>query len=237
MSSARSRPEENGVEDPVWSLAARVMRRQPGSRRRTLIAVLLVAAVAAFVYGFLSIGRFLAHQDPLEPADAIFVFAGTRVERPLEAADLYKAHYAPTVVLTVALSESAAVEEAGRRGITVTSDIDEIRTLLVRLGVPAEVILIPERIHDNTAAEANTLRALAVSHGWQRVIVVSSMYHLRRVSLATRRALRGTGVRVIARGSRYDPSTPDRWWQRRADVRWLFSEVPKLAAYAAGVGE
>jgi hypothetical protein len=56
------------------------------------------------------------------------------------------------------------------------------------------------------------------------------------VAVATRRALRGTTVQVIVRGSRYDPATPDRWWQRRADIRWLASEVPKLVAYAAGAG-
>jgi hypothetical protein len=56
------------------------------------------------------------------------------------------------------------------------------------------------------------------------------------VALASRRALSGTGVQLIMRASRYDPSTPDHWWRRRADIRWLVSELPKLAAYTAGLG-
>jgi hypothetical protein len=41
---------------------------------------------------------------------------------------------------------------------------------------------------------------------------------------------------LIRRGSRYDQSTPERWWRRRSDIRWLLSEVPKLGAYALGLG-
>jgi hypothetical protein len=37
-------------------------------------------------------------------------------------------------------------------------------------------------------------------------------------------------------GSRYDLSTPERWWTRRADIRWLLSEIPKLVAYRLGLG-
>jgi hypothetical protein len=52
-----------------------------------------------------------------------------------------------------------------------------------------------------------------------------------------RRALRGTDVHVIRRGTRYDPSTPDQWWKRRADIRWIASETPKLLAYALGFSD
>jgi uncharacterized SAM-binding protein YcdF (DUF218 family) len=196
------------------------------------IALLLVAAGAAA--GFFRAGRFLASEDPIERADAIFVLAGTRVERPLEAADLYRAGYAPRIVVTRGASEAHAIEAAQRLGLDVPDDADAAVMLLRAAGVAPGAIIVPERLHDNTADEAHTLQQLAAAGGWRRVIVVSSIYHLRRAGLACRRALRQSGVRVIMRGTRYDTSTPDRWWQRRADIRWLASELPKLAAYALG---
>jgi uncharacterized SAM-binding protein YcdF (DUF218 family) len=202
--------------------------------RRTVLVVVALAIVGAVVT-FLGLGRFMAAEDPLEKADAIFVFSGTRVERPLEAFDLYREGYAPVIVVTRAVDEQAALF-AQRRGVRIANDFDLNREVLRQLGLPDSVLITPERIHGNTAQEAQTLRALAAQYHWRKVILVSSKYHLRRISLACRREMSGTGVQLIRRGSRYDQSTPERWWRRRSDIRWLLSEVPKLGAYALGLG-
>jgi uncharacterized SAM-binding protein YcdF (DUF218 family) len=112
-----------------------------------------------------------------------------------------------------------------------------MRDVLKQLDVPDDALVVPDRVHDNTAQEAETLRALAVARGWRRVILVSSKYHLRRVGMASRRALRGTGVEIVRRASRYDPATPEHWWRHRADLRQILWEAPKLIGYAVGVGE
>lgn len=202
-------------------------------RRAAALAALLIAASSLFA--FFTVGEFLAREDPLARADAIFVLAGTLIERPLEAADLHGAGYAPRIVVTRATAERATVQ-VEKRGIRVPTTFDLTKDLLLQLEIPEDALITPERIHDNTAEEARTLRALASQHGWRRVIVVSSKYHLRRASLACRHALRGTGVEIVMRGSRYDPSEPGRWWSRRRDIRWVASEVPKLIAYGVGFG-
>ena len=196
-----------------------------------------VLILAAGVYAFLAVGRFLAREDPLEPADAIVVLAGTRVERPLEAVDLYLAHYAPRIVLSYGNLEDRAIRAVEQRGAHVLSDIDLLKAMMIDLGVPAEALITPSRGHDNTVEEARTMREIALAHGWRRIIVVSSTYHLRRVSMAFARTFRGSDVQILVHGSRYDPSTPDRWWRRRGDVRWLVSELPKVVAYAVGWGD
>jgi hypothetical protein len=119
--------------------------------------------------------------------------------------------------------------------VRVESDIELNRDVLLQLGMPPSVLIIPDRIHDNTAEEAQTLRDLVVRNRWHKVILVTSKYHLRRAWLASRRELRGLDVRLIRRGSRYDNATPSRWWRRRADIRFLLSEVPKLVAYELGL--
>ena len=118
----------------------------------------------------------------------------------------------------------------------VPQALDLTRDILLQLDVPPEALITPDRIHDNTGEEAQTLRMLAIAHGWRRVIVVTSKYHLRRAGLACSRALRGTDVELVLHGSRYDPSQPGRWWSRRSDIRWVASELPKLVAYALGLG-
>lgn len=209
----------------------------PTHPRRKLRLALGISALLLVAGGFTftGVGRFLAREDPLQKADALFVFAGTLAERPLEAADLYREGYAPWIVVTRATIDQATFQ-LEKRGVRVPTQFDLSKDVLLQLGVPPDVLITPAFIHDNTGEEARTLRELALKHKWRRIILVSSKYHLRRLTLATRRALRGTGVEVIARGSRYDESVPDRWWTRRRDIRWIVAEVPKLVAYALGFG-
>ena len=48
--------------------------------------------------------------------------------------------------------------------------------------------------------------------------------------------MKGTGIDVQVRGSRYDEVDPDRWWKRRDDFRYVSWELQKLIAYRLGVG-
>jgi uncharacterized SAM-binding protein YcdF (DUF218 family) len=204
-------------------------------RKKSVIAGVLLVVVGGSLYALAGLGRFMAREDPLQKADAIFVFAGKYIERPLEAADLYKSGYAPRIVVTRATAQQATFE-LERRQVRIPTEEDLTSDMLRQVGVPPDALIRPQFVHDNTAEEVRTLRELALQHGWRRVIVVSSKYHLRRIRVAVRSYLRGTGIEVVARASRYDSSEPDRWWTRRSDMRTLATEVPKLMAYALGIG-
>lgn len=203
--------------------------------RRSLVTIVGLCIAAGLVLALRSLGSFLAHEDPLQHADALFVLAGTRLERPLEAADLFAAGYASRIVMTHQKPEPAFAE-AEKRGVHLPLDAEVARDVLVELGVPKDAITIPRTIHDNTAMEAQTLRRLAVPAHWKRIIVVSSGYHLRRAALAMRRELAGTNVEVVMRRTRHDQEDPEHWWQHRGDVRTVWSELPKIVAYACGLG-
>lgn len=205
-----------------------------GTFRRTRLAVSLIV-VALGLYGFFQLGPFLAKEDALQQADAILVLSGTPMRRPLEAADLYLAGYAPRIVLTRETEEGGASALAVR-GIPFAEDVERTRGVFLQLDIPDEAIIIPQRIHDSTAAKAITLRELAARHGWRRVIVVSSKYHLRRSGFAFRRELQGTDIQTVMRGTRYDGLEPNQWWRRRADIREIIPELPKLVAYVLGLG-
>ena len=211
------------------------MKPPSGGKLRRILAVVLLVLIALGAYAFIHLGTFLATEDPLTKGDVIFVLAGTEMTRPLEGADLYLEGYAPRLVLSREVLEPAFAIIA-RRGATVSSQVERARDVLISLSVPATAIILPDRLHDNTAAEAITLRGLTQANHWRTVIVVTSKFHLRRARFAMERELSGTGVRVLMRGSRYDDARPEQWWRQRGDIRDILSEVPKFAAYALGLG-
>lgn len=203
--------------------------------RRTIVILLALAALATawlFVYG----GRYLQHEDPLQRSDAIFVLAGTRAERLLEGADLYKEGHAPVIVLSPGRPEPGE-HLLRQRGIRFPTNVELERDVLLQMRLPPAAILATDGYVDNTAQEANLLRALVKAHGWRRVIIVTSKYHTRRAAFAFRRGLEGTGAQVVMRASRYDASDPARWWRYRADFRFASSEWQKLVAYRLGLAE
>ena len=212
----------------------------PGSstrstRTRTLAVVAAIIALALLAYAFANVGRFFTADDPLQKADVIFVLAGSTMDRPLEAVDLYQQGYAPRIVLTRDTPEQALLITA-KRGVVLPLKADAARDAMIQLGVPAAAIIVPPRVHDNTAQEAQTLRVLAAEQRWRRVIVISARYQARRARMAMRRELKNTDIDVEVRGTRYDVVNPDRWWTSRSDVRWVLNEGAKLLAYELGLG-
>ena len=198
----------------------------------SLFVAFVVAAAGFLYYG----GRYLQHEDPLAKADALFVLGGARVERWLDAHDLYVAGYAPRIVLSPGRNEPAE-RLLRERGIRFPREIDLQRDALTQLGVPADAIVTDLNWVDNTAEEAAAIREMARARGWHSIIVVTSKYHTRRAGLAFHRAFAGTTVRIAMRASRYDSSDPARWWRRRGDFRFVVSEWQKLAGYRLGLGD
>jgi len=196
-------------------------------------AALAVASTLALIAFLPFAGRYLVVEDPLERADAIFVLAGARVERWLEAAELYREGWAPRIILSPGRQEDAEIQLRAR-GIRFPAEAGLIRDALIQMQVPADaIVILPESV-DNTAQEATAVRTLSAGTDWQRIIVVTSKYHGRRSAYAFRREFRGSPVRVLMRASRFDTASPERWWTRRSDFRFVTWELQKLVAYWLG---
>ena len=203
-----------------------------GLRVGVLVLLLaILAALAACPYA----GRYLIVDQPLQKADAIVVLAGSEVDRWLEAADLYREGLAPVILMSPGYVDPLG-DELRARGIRLPRAIDLHKDALMQLGVPAAGIEIMPLGYDNTADEAAGVRLIAQPRGWKRLIIVTSKYHTRRARFAFERELRGTAIEVQVRGSRYDRSQPVGWWRHRADLRFVISELQKLAAYWLGLG-
>lgn len=80
-----------------------------------------------------------------------------------------------------------------RTGLLLSTGVfaRDTRLLLGQMGIPAEAILV-ETEPDNTAQELELIKRLAVERGWKRIGVVSSAWHLSRVTRLA--AQRGLGI-------------------------------------------
>ncbi|HXR12546.1 MAG TPA: YdcF family protein [Gaiellaceae bacterium] len=61
----------------------------------------------------------------------------------------------------------------------------------------------------STRGEAETVSRLARAHGWHRIVVVTSMYHVTRARMLFRRCFRGQ-LWTVGTGARWS-SLPDEW--------------------------
>lgn len=168
--------------------------------------VLTFLLFLAFVVGglMLAAGFYLSPQDKLEKTDAIVVISGgettTRTE---EGVKLFHEGYAPLMIM------SGAARDEG------TSNAQAMELLAMKLGVPAENILIEEEAK-NTLDNAVFVRELMKKYNIKSIILVTSPYHQRRAYVTFRKIL-GDDFIII------NHSAPDSRWRKKG---WWSSSWP-----------
>ena len=153
---------------------------------------------------------------PLEPARAVVVLGGGAPLRAMEAAKLYNQGWAHEVWLT---PTSLFSEDSGlaQPGIERTPEHVYSRMVLERLGVPGTAIRVLSGTNYITADEVRTVARELTRYGGDRVILVTSSYHTRRVKILWH-ALVGKYPEAVVRYTPDDPVQPRRWWSNSADV-------------------
>jgi uncharacterized SAM-binding protein YcdF (DUF218 family) len=185
------------------------------SRRRLFLAVLIVAPLIIAVFAFRQVGGWLAVEDPLQRTRAIVVLGGDVPFRAMEGARLYKDGWAAEVWLTQGgvVAEEVALTELG---IQQTREHVYSGMVLERLGVPAAAIrVLPER-NRNTADEMRSVEHALQQLGEERVILVTSAYHARRVRFLWHKLV-GGHPEAIVRYTPDEPFDPQHWWRDAAD--------------------
>jgi uncharacterized SAM-binding protein YcdF (DUF218 family) len=156
-------------------------------------------------------GGFWVVEESPQASDVIVIldYDGDRAAR---AAELFKAGWAPHVIAS------------GQSFRPYASAAELEQHDLLERGVPAGAITkLVHRARD-TREEALEVSATLSSHGWKKVLIVTSNYHTRRARYIYQRTLPpGSQLRVIAA---HDPEyDPDKWWWSRAGVKTFFRET------------
>jgi uncharacterized SAM-binding protein YcdF (DUF218 family) len=196
------------------------------------LGALLGIVAILLLWGASGIGQWLVVADPLEPATAIAVLGGRVPFRAMEAASIYREGVAPEVWLTkeVVRAEEQAL---GRLGVAVVRDEVYNRAVLERLGVKPEAIRLLGDGVWNTVDEVRLIAGELARDGGDRVIIVTSKAHSRRVR-ATWAAVVGVSPKAIVRYARDEPYGARSWWRNTRDALDVSREVFGLVNVWAG---
>ena len=164
--------------------------------------------------------------DPITPADAVVVLGGGIDIRPFVAADLYTKGIVKKVLLSK-VKEPPSVEIGA-----VTSDTEDERQVLLRLGVPEAAIETFGNANKNTQEEATALKNWTERNTASALIIPTEIFPARRVSWMFRREFAGTKVRIEVPS--FDPArlyTRADWWKSEDGVISFQNEVLKYLYY------
>jgi uncharacterized SAM-binding protein YcdF (DUF218 family) len=159
-------------------------------------------------------GDFWVVDETPQLSDVIVILSDDNYEaaRAARAAQLFKSGMAPRILASGRLLRPYA-------GIAELMEHD-----LKAQGVPANAIISFPHRAGNTREEAVGDAQEIASHGWKKVLLVTSNYHTRRAYYIFARTLpKGTELRVVsAPDSEYDP---DSWWQHRTGLKRFLYET------------
>ena len=167
-----------------WDLRLKRAYRVARQRTSAIVAALALAYLVVFHTPLVWIlAEPLKMEEPAVPAEAIVVFAGGvgesgqagggYQERVKQAVALYQEGYAPTMIFSSGF-------------VFAFQEAEVMRGLAIANLVPDAAILI-ETQAKNTRDNVVLSNQILAQHGWRRILVVSSPYHMRRAMMTWRR--------------------------------------------------
>lgn len=206
------------------------MKTRHPRRCFVVLALCVVALVVADLLVARALGPWLVAVDPLVKSDAILVLDGKTPHRELEAVMLFRAGWAPRIVISHPRSDLA---EEVRREFELPPEQDYVLRVLRRAGVPTGAIVRLDRIVDNTLQELEAAFDYARGQGFRHLIIVSSAYHTRRVRFIWRTRFERE-VPAVIRATRYEVVEPTRWWRSRRSIEDVTHELGAIAHFFLG---
>lgn len=194
--------------------------------KRWLFPLVLLFFLALFHKSVLrGMGNYLIVQDEKEKVDAIFVLSGNSFDRGREAAKLYAEGWAPKVVC-LGGEVNPALELYGINDLTAKMT----EGVLLRAGVPSSAIeLLPEGT--STFEEFEAITAYCQARGLDKIMVVSSLFHTRRIHRFFRLRLHLEGIDLVLRGSSETAFDESAWWKNEPGLIFLNNEYIKMGYY------
>jgi uncharacterized SAM-binding protein YcdF (DUF218 family) len=170
-------------------------------------------------------GNYLVVQDDLEKCDAIYVLSGNPIDRGREGSVLLKQDYAPEVICTgadysgVMLAYGIKVLhcELTRRAM-LQQDADSTRIRMLAAGT-------------STMEEYDAIKKDIESHGYRKVIILTSLFHTRRTRQVFKDRLEDAGIHTVMRGADDSGFDEAHWWKHEDGLLFLNSEYVKMVYY------
>jgi len=169
-----------------------------------LAGLLLLLAIAAFILP----QKILCVESGNVGGEALVVLGGGSYERPERAAELFRAHAAPRIV------------------VTGEGDCETNRRLLQQAGVPPSAIILEPKARTTRENALDTIPILR-EKGVRDVILVTSWYHSRRALRCFRHY--APDIKFYSRPAYF--AFPRSEWRQQGMYRYIRAEYAKLIGY------
>ncbi len=191
------------------------------------LVLMAVLAILFHVQLLTGLARFLIVEEPLHPADIIFVLNGDVDSRPFLAGELFRQGLAPRIVM--AQAEDTPPVEMG----LFPNTTDVAVQVMQELGVPEDCItvVLPGPEATSTRDESAILRAYVEQQAVQRVILVTTAFHTRRARWIFEKNLAGSAVTLQVAAAPHPSFDHTNWWQHESGLITCLNEYIKLAYY------
>lgn len=170
-------------------------------------------------------GNFLIKEDELQRADAIFILSGDPYDRGKQGQILYREGYAPVIVTT---GENIS---HNLKALNINyAEADLTKHYLVSNGVDsADVIIV--RKGTSTIEEADVIINYAKTNSLNKVIVVSTHFHTRRIHSFFHPLFEKENIELIVQGAPSSLYNEQEWWKQEDGLIMVNNEYVKLIYY------
>jgi uncharacterized SAM-binding protein YcdF (DUF218 family) len=170
-------------------------------------------------------GNYLIKEDKLQKADAIFVLSGDPFDRGRQAQVLYNEGYAPVIVVT-GENISHNLKALG----VYYAESDLTKHFLVNSGIDSSAIIIL-REGTSTIQEADVIINYAKENSLDKIIVVSSHFHTRRIHKYYHPIFQKENIELIVQGAPSSLYDEQEWWKEEDGLIMVNNEFVKLVYY------
>jgi uncharacterized SAM-binding protein YcdF (DUF218 family) len=192
------------------------------------LGILLNLLLILYIFRFpllRGMGNFLTVQDDLEKCDAIYVLSGNPIDRGHEGALLLQQEYAPEVICTGADYSGVMLAY----GIKVLH-CELTRRAMLQQGADSTRIRMIDK-GTSTMEEYEAIKKDIQSHGYKKVMILTSLFHTRRTRQVFKGRLEDAGIHTVMRGADDSGFDEAHWWKHEDGLLFLNSEYIKMAYY------
>jgi len=179
-------------------------------------------------------GSFLVFKKSInkEQNQVIFIFVGNLSDRVLAANELYHSTISSKIVYGKTVDKD--FEFLDSLGINQCRDTDKIRLALTALNIPDSNIITLDAENRSTIDEANLiLDYMKKNKNINKIAIVTSSYHSRRAYLILKNRLSKLNREVFidSYASTYSHVNLSKWWKKKDDAAYVFTEYAKFISF------
>lgn len=154
-----------------------------------------------------------------EPYDVLILLSGERKCRIDNAVEAYKTQMAPRIIVS-----GGPTYESGK------SEAEFIADELVNRGIPRHAVLAEPKA-ESTWENALFTRDMMLRYNWQKAVVVTSNYHMRRARAIFNGVFAKSGLNIGYLPAVSETYSAAEWWKKDAGRTYVFREYIKMIYY------